>query len=374
MAVISKKDKERLYRHVKHDLGYPIRPLGIESEINDMMDTFFEMSIEDYSSIMNSWLISQQWVGLQGVDLDTTNLFDAFTTKSNDFMRSFTFAYSKQVGLGANAPEGTKWQLQRDFVTIEPTTQVYEIPAGREVNEVLWVTPPSIDQGMGDPFALGNWSAGQMGWGYQGRPAQYVQPTYSLLMGAQDRRMKEKILQSTLSYRITGGANGTKLLYLYPIPGTREEISSQWGKRYAGTKVWYFYYETQDNRDDCLSQNKDIVKLPSDVPVDILDWEDVNTVARVHIRDLLISRMKITIGGIRGFYSGELGSTDKALQMDYRHLLDEGEKLKETTENNIKEALDKLSLVNLTDERARIAQNVNTERSFQPPRIPIHLK
>jgi hypothetical protein len=57
--------------------------------------------------------------------------------------------------------------------------------------------------------------------------------------------------------------------------------------------------------------------------------------------------------------------------MDYRHLLDEGETLKTETRDKIFDTLNKLSLVQLTEDRAKIAENVNRERGFQPPQYPI---
>ena len=79
----------------------------------------------------------------------------------------------------------------------------------------------------------------------------------------------------------------------------------------------------------------------------------------------------MVIGGIRGFYSGELGVAEKQLTMDYRHLLDEGTKMKEDTEKIILAQLEKMSQDKLVEERARIAENVNKERGYQPPMYPI---
>jgi len=369
MALISTVDRNKLYLQVKHELGYPIRPIEIKDE---MMDSYLEMVIEDYSSYVNEWLIQQQWVGLQGLEVDSQIFFDAFATKSNKFMESFTYAYSKQVGLGTNAPAAYGWELKRDFIVCSAHTQHYIIPAGREVNEVLWDTPPEIDGGLIDPFAMSNWQSNGMGWSYMGRPATYVQPTYSLLLAAQDRRTKERILQSELTYRITGMADGRKILHLYPIPGGRYEIRNKWGKHYAGRKVWYFYYDTDGgDREDCLKTNKDIVKLPSDVIIDVLEWNSLNSVARQQIRDLLIAKTKIVIGGIRGFYSGDLGVAQKEVTLDYRHLLEEGKEMKDVTVQRIYDTLNKLSLRQLTEDRAAIAEAVNRERGFQPPKFPI---
>lgn len=369
---ITKEAREVLFRRTKHDMGYPIRPLQIN---DDMMDSFLEMALEDYSSIQHEWLIHQQWVTLQGLDINKTDFTLAFSTQSNEFMRKFTYAYSKQVGLGTSAPAGEKWHLKKDFIVVSANTQVYTIPANREVNEVLWTTPPNIDQGLVDPFGASNFTSMNLGWSYLGRPASYVQPTYSLLLAAQDRDLKKRILQSELTYRITGGPNGTKLLYLYPIPGGPNEIAGHFGKHLEGSYVWYFYYDTTDeSREKCLEDNDDTIKLSSDVPINTLTWGDLNSMATAHVRDLFIARCKIVEGGIRGYNSGEVGVMEKTITMDYRHLLDEGEKLKDDTILKINEALMKLSLVQLTDDRARIAENVNRERQFQPFMNPIITK
>jgi hypothetical protein len=371
-AIISKAEKEKLYRQTKSDLGYPIRNIQITDE---MMDDFFEMALEDYSSHVNDWLIQQQWVTLQGLNVNNADFLLAFSTQSNEFMAKFTYAYSRQVGLGTNAPAGNRWHLKKDYVTVSADTQVYSIPAGREINEVLWSTPANIEQGMADPFATSNWSSNNLGWSYLGRPAQYVQPTYSLLLSAQDRDLKKRILQSELTYRITGGPNGTKLLYLYPVPGSKYEIAGSFGRHLEGSKVWYFYYDiSEEERQKCLEENDDTIKLPSDVPVNVLTWDDLNSAARRSVRDLFIARCKITIGGIRGFFSGTVGPAEAQVQMDYRHLLEEGEKLKEETVTKLLESLQKISLVQLTEDRARIAENVNRERQFQPFMYPIIVK
>ncbi len=365
MALITVADKNKLYLQVKSVLGWPLRPFELKDE---SLDVFFEMVVEDYSSFVNAWLIQQQWIGLEGLSRENSDFLSAFTTKPNTYMEKFTYAYSRQVGLGTNAPSFNNWELKRDFITTEPNVQHYLIPAGREINEVLWSTEPSIDSGLMDPFAMNAWAAGTMGWSFYGRPAALVQPVFSTLLAAQDRRMKQRVLQSTLSFRLTGRSDGSKILHLYPSPGDRHDIN----KTKAGTKIWYWYYDVNDsNRDKCAEENSDIIKNISDPPTKVLKWDNMNDVARQQIRDLLIARVKMTLGSVRGFFEGKINATDAQLVMDYRHLLDEGQKLKEDTEKIILDQLEKIRQVNLTEERMKISQNVNIERGFQPPMFPI---
>jgi hypothetical protein len=369
MAFIQTNDKNKLFLHVKHELGYPLRPFEITDE---MMMSYLEMVIEDYSSVVNGWLIQQQWIGLEGLDKQNSDFLSAFTTKSNDYIKSFTYAYSKQVGLGTNAPAANNWELKRDYITISAGTQHYIIPKGREVNEVLWETPAEISSMGLDPLGYNAMTPGYGGWSMYSQPMRFITPVYYNLLAAQDRGTKQRVLQSNLTYRITGLETGEKMLHLYPVPGGINEIRDVWGKSYSGKKIFYWYYETNNkNKKSCLNNNKDIVKLPSDSPTNVLKWDNINDVAKQQIRDLLISKVKMVIGGVRGFFSGEISATEKGISMDYRHLLDEGIQLKEKTLEIIKEQLDKLSQVNLTEERAKIAQNVNDAMRFQPVKKPI---
>lgn len=365
--LISKKDKKELYQMVKHHLGYPKRNFELDEE---MLNTNLKLAISDYSSLINNWLIEQQWHNLQNLDLESNDLTLALTTKTLEFEKSFTDAYSKQVGLGGGAKVG--WELKKDFVIVESNTQVYQIPANREINEVLWFTPAHIDQGLIDPFAVSNWGAGAFGWNYMGRPAQYMQPTYSLLLSAQDRAFKKRLMQSDLTYRVTGGPNGTKLLYLYPIPGSRLEITGTWGKTLEGSKVWYFYYDTTSkSKTRCIKSNKDIIRLPSDVQIDELNWDDLNTIARSRVRRLFFAYVKKNIGRIRGFFSGDLSLQDVTLTMDYRMLLDEGETEEEKLITETLESLEKMSYKQLMEDRASIADNLNKVLQYQPFMEPI---
>src|SRR5690606_35053539 len=98
---ITVEEREELYVKIMHQLGAPLRKVELTEE---MLDTFFVLVLEDYSSFINDWLTEQQWGTLQNLDLSTQDVAFAYITKTLDFEKSFSYAYSKQVGLGANAP------------------------------------------------------------------------------------------------------------------------------------------------------------------------------------------------------------------------------------------------------------------------------
>lgn len=354
MKSISVPEKNKLFKQIKVSLGAPVRDLEVD---NDVLETLLEIAIEDYSGHINDWLIHQQWGTLHNQAVEKTDIIFALTTKSLDFEKSFTYAYSKQAGVGTNSP----WELKKDYITISADTQVYSIPANREVNEVLWYTPPQVNTLGFDSMVDNGWSFGAYGWNHNGVQTQAVLPAYNITLFTQDIKMKKHILQSQLTYKITGGPNGTKNLHLYPIPGSRDEIRGRWGRREEGAKVWYWYYDVNnDERDKCLEENSDIIKLPSDVPIKSLDWGDLNEPSRRRVRNLLIARTKKYIGLNRGKFSGEIKGRDGAnINMDYNMFLSQSETEESKVFEDLDEFLQKITYRSLIEEKAEISENIN---------------
>jgi hypothetical protein len=163
MAIISEPERTKFYQKVRHLLGAPLRSVELEDE---MMDTLLEYSIDDYSQYVQDWLTESQWTSLYNLNLDTQSLSRAFLTKSLDYEERYQYAYSKIVGLQASGD----WVLEKDYIQLQANQQIYEIPAGREINEILWFTPPTLNNLLVDPWSFG----GLAGGGISG-PAGYAQ-------------------------------------------------------------------------------------------------------------------------------------------------------------------------------------------------------
>ena len=319
-TVITQTEKEKLYTQIFHLLGMPVRGVELTEE---QMDSFLELSINDYEQYVHNWLIESQWSSLVNIDVDTVSLSRAFTTRSLDYETQYSYAYSKIVGLQAGGP----WELKKDYIELSANTQTYIIPAGREINELLWFTRAELTDSIVDPFLGGFGGLGGVGFGGVGGFAQigtsgsyFMLPAFDLLLRMQDRSMKNKLIGGELTYRITAGPNGTKLVHLYNTPGGRFDFGSIQQHNY---KVWYWYYETTDNRDECLAANKDIVKLPSDVQTEPLIWSDLNKPAQNWIRRYLMTYAKEGLARIWGKFSGELQVPDSTVKLDYSSLLTE---------------------------------------------------
>ena len=207
---VSNDEHDKLFRQFRHSIGAPIRQIEVT---DDMLCTYLEIAIEDYSQYVQEWLIEHQWQSLLGHSISTTDMAFALSVRSLDYVTQSTYAYSKQVGLQTNGP----WELKKDFVEIESGRQVYTIPAGREVNEVLWITPPAtsqallanyggIDYGFGGGFAQTGGGVGT-GGGNQ-RSGYYIAPAFDILLTAADMNLKNRIVRSELVYKITAGQIG----------------------------------------------------------------------------------------------------------------------------------------------------------------------
>ena len=181
--------KEDLFTQIKHRLGAPIRKIELDW---DQMNSLLETAVEDYAQRVQDWLIENQWSSLLDKDASKVDIAFALTTRSLDFESNFSYAYSKQVGLQTRGP----WEMKKDYVSIIANQQVYQIPKGREINEILWITPNSTDHALYSFAGFGDYGFGggfgqvpYAGWGQGGGLGNggfYVAPAFDVLLRAQD--------------------------------------------------------------------------------------------------------------------------------------------------------------------------------------------
>ena len=365
MAIISEPERTKFYQKVRHLLGAPLRSVELEDE---MMDTLLEYSIDDYSQYVQDWLTESQWTSLYNLNLDTQSLSRAFLTKSLDYEERYQYAYSKIVGLQASGD----WVLEKDYIQLQPNQQIYEIPAGREINEILWFTPPTLNNVLIDPWSFG----GLAGGGISG-PAGYAQmggmagsyfltPAFDMLLRMQEINIQRRIIAGDMTYRITALPGGKKALHLMQTPGGKFDFGNN---ELMQGRVWYWYYDTgQGDRDKCLADNPDIIKLPSDVPYDKLSWDDLNNPAQIWIRRWFTSYCKETLSRVRGKFSGSLKTPDADLTMDYTSLATEAKDEKTKLIDELIGAdgrLTRLRPEKIMEREALLAENLNKQLKFR---------
>jgi hypothetical protein len=366
MSVITEPHRSELYRKVRHLLGAPLRSVELDDE---QMDTLLEFSIDDYSEQIQNWLTESQWTSLYNLNLDTQSLSKAFVTKSLDYETRYTYAYSKIVGLQA----GGDWVLKKDYIELKRNQQIYEIPANREINEILWFSPAELNNAMFDPWSFGALGAGG-GLGGGGGLAQMgntggsflMMPAFDMLLRMQEINIQRRIITGELTYKITALPDGKKALHLMNTPGGKFDFGNSTMMR---GKVWYHYYDVgPEDRDKCLKDNPDIIKLPSDVPFEKMTWTDLNQPAQVWVRRWFVASCKETLSKVRGKYSGNLKTPDSELTMDYQSLATEGKDEKTKLIEELTGAEGKLTRLKpdkVMEREALLAENLNKQLKFR---------
>jgi hypothetical protein len=357
---INPEEKQKIYKQAKHRLGAPIRKIQLEDE---QMDSLLEIATEDYVEYIQNYITEHQWPALIGLDVNEADLTRAFMTRSQDFVTQYTYSYSKIVGLGAG--EGG-YVLKKDYIELRKNVQMYEIPAHREINEVLWFTPSTIDQSIIDPF-IGVWS-NNFGGEYIGLGSYYIMPAFDILMRASDRNLKNRLIRSELIYKVTNAPDGKKYIHLMNTPGGSMDFRNS---LFNQGKVWYWYYDTnEESRAECLAKNKDIIKSPSDVPFDSMSFDDLNEPSKVWVRRYFIALAKETLGRVRGTFGGKIPIPNADMTVEYESLLTEGKDEMITLKKELEERLARLSPLETLKRASEEATHVNETlkyRAFQKP-------
>jgi len=368
-----------LFKIVRTKLGAPIRVVQLE---DDQLCDLLSVAVGDYAEKVQNWVIESQWLNLYGKNLYMQNpdeLAYALTTRTMNWSRDFSYWFSREVGLQQRG----SYELKKDFFKVERGKQVYVIPAGREINKVLYVTPSTtkaalygnlgtLDTGIAGGFG----QYGNMGNG-MGITGFYVGSAYDTSLMAADLKYKNSLLRGDLAYQVTAGPNGTHLIHLLSTPGSPNMVGGvaaddTWGwNKYHNCYVWYTYYDVEgadaDGITQCMIENKDDVLItPDQIPLNKMRYELMNEPTQQTIRQLLVAEAMITLGIIRGTYSGAVKIPEAEMQMDYNMLLDQGKSEKERVFTELKERLDRMLPWNLMKNQADLTDSLKKILDLKP--------
>jgi len=360
---------QKLFKTVRTKLGAPVRAVQLtDNQLCDLL----EVAIGDYAEKVQNWVIESQWLNLMGNKTLLSNPSDvayALTIRTMDWSRDFSYWFSREVGLQQRG----NYELKKDFFQIEKGKQVYVIPAGREINKVLYVNPSTTkaalygNLGTLDTGIAGGYGQyGNMGNG-MGITGFYVGSAYDTALMAADLKYKNSLLRGDLAYKVTAGPNGTHLVHLMSTPGSPNMMGGlaaddTWGwNKYANCYCWYTYYDVGSDGDvtDCMIQNKDdILITPDQVPLDEMRYELMNYATQQTIRQLLTAEAMITLGVIRGTYSGSVKIPEAEMQMDYNMLLELGKTEKQNTMDALVKRLDEMLPWNIMEKQSTLTDNL----------------
>ena len=90
-----------LFKKVRVKLGAPIRDVQLD---DDQLSTLLETCVEDYAKLVQNWLIENQWSSIYGKDVTTTDMAFAMSVRTFDFLKDYSYWFSKEVGLQQRGP------------------------------------------------------------------------------------------------------------------------------------------------------------------------------------------------------------------------------------------------------------------------------
>lgn len=355
--MILTEDVKHLFHLVRVALGAPIRSIELT---DDQLCALLEIAIGDYAEKVQNWVLETQWLNVQGKNTiqfqNPNELAYAMTVRTMDWSRNYSYWFSREVGLQQRG----SYELKKDFFQVEKGKQVYVIPKGREINKVMYVTPSTtkaalygnlgtLDTGIGGGFG----QYGNMGNG-MGITGFYIGSAYDTALMSVDLKYKNSLLRGDLAYKVTAGPDGTHLVHLMSTPGSPNMVGGvaaddTWGwNKYSNCYVWYTYYDvsdgTEEDIDRCRIENRDdVVLTPDQVPFESMSYDLMNYPTQQIIRKLLIAEAKITLGNIRGAFSGAVKIPNAEATLDYRLFLDQGKDEKEKTLSELSERLTRMT-------------------------------
>lgn len=383
----------RIFRRIRRKLGEPV--MGVELEDEQLEECLCE-AIEEYSSKIHQWALENRLSQMLGLpnDIDFTL---KFVSQNFGFERTFSTAYAEQVsGLGGM---NSNRELKLAHIPLTAGTQDYIIPADQEINEVLWFTPNFINLFGLDPFANSNIAFSEFGASFAGHTLYHVMPVYDTILTAQAAEMRNKVRGSEYSYRVRGGANGTKVISLYPIPrvntSTGVGASNMGIGGGAGTPgtLFYYYYDkigiggngafsgytanpgytgSTNSVDGLTNQGNGLISGPSDAILYNLRFNELNDPAKTWVKKYAQANAKELLGlGVRGKFSGELPIPDASLTMNHSDLITNGRDDMKILKEELTALLEKLNYKSLLENNALMQEYVNKTLGYGP--LPIYL-
>lgn len=371
------EEMRNLFNLAQSKLGGGIRKIEIEeSAMCDLLD----LAMLRYNEYVLNFIIESNWSNFYGKTLNSRELAYAFSMRTLDISKDFSDYFSHFVGLQQH---GTKWELKKDFFKIVPGQQVYVIPAGRAIERVLHITPPTTDAallatyygaygygGAGMFAQLGGAAAGAFAGmpGYGMWTSPLIMPIYDVALASTNMKEKNKFLGGDMAYKVTAGPDGTHFIHLFNVPSGIFERMGGFGRR-KECYCWYTYYDVAPgDENECALENPDVILSPDQVQYKGRDFSLLNDAAKAIVTRMFIGEVAETLGLTRGKFSGKIAMLNNDLVLDYNMLLQLGQREKDGAATELKERLEKMSPYAMLQREAEMVENMKKARNGVPLR------
>lgn len=365
---------ESLFRKCRTHLGAPVVDVELKDE---QLCDLLELAIEDYAEKVQNWLIKNQWATLYGKNTTNIDMAYALSVRTMDMSNDFSYWFSKEVGLQQRG----HWELKKDFITIEAGKQSYIVPAGREINNVMYCNPSTSQAALyanyGGLDTLGFAGGyGQAGGGSYGPIGGfYIAQSMDVAYMATDLQYKNRLLRGDLFYKVTAGPEGTHIIHLYSTPGSRltfgSVLSPNGGLSLVGCEVWYTYYDVSsaEDADACRRENPNVMLTPDQVPLDKIDFAFLNEPTKVIVRKIFFANAKRTLAMIRGKWSGKMSIMDAEAVLDYNMLNAQADKEYDAVMKELTERLESMSPWEMLKKQAELTDSMEKILKGKPMKM-----
>jgi len=362
-----------MFKRFRSEMGAPIMEVEL---VDDQLCDLLSMAVEDYAEKVQNWVIENNWAQLYGKNLSNMDLAYALSVRTLDLSKDYSYWFSKDVGLQQRGP----WELKKDFVKIEAGKQDYLIPAGREINSVMYCNPSTSQAALyanyGGLDMLGFAGGyGQAGGGSYGPIGGfYIAQSYDIAYMATDLAYKNRLLRGDLTYKVTAGPDGTRILHLYSTPGSKLTFGNVFnpmgGISLVGCEVWYTYYDTSNSdADECRRQNPDIIISPDQIPLNKMDLAYMNEPTKVTVRKLFFAKAKKALSNVRGKFSGKISIMEAEAQLDYTMLSSQADKEYDAVMQELEKRLERMSPYAVMEKNAKLTDDLIKIQAGKPMKM-----
>lgn len=374
---MSQYEQTKLFKRIRFFLGEPVMQVELQDE---HIETAICMAIEEYSSYVNNWVMQNRLGEMLGLpsEIDFTM---KYVSNSLYFEKSYSTAFGEQVGLGANSIR----EVKTGTVQLSAGTQDYLLPAGIEVDQIMWFTPSFINLFGLDPFSNSNIAFTEFGASFAGHTLYHVMPVFDTILTAQAAELRNRVRGSEYSYILRGGPNGQRLLKLLPVPQPGNSNASLGGPGTPGTLFYTYYDKTSlysgntanpgftgytQSQIDAGFQGNGLVSTPADVQLNFLSYNQLNSVAQSWVKRYALALCREILGlSIRGKFNGQLPIPGAELTLNKDDLITTGRDDKEKLIAELKEQLTELSYDKILEKRAAIQESINKTLGYGPSGI-----
>ncbi len=381
MSGVTDAQQNAIISRIRRKLG--ASTVKVELKDEDIQTALCE-AIEKYSGYINDWFLHNRLGEMLGLssEIDFTL---KYVSNSLYFEQSFSNHIAEQAGLGANSPR----ELKLGSIALTGGTQDYLIPAGREVNELLWYTPSFINLFGLDPHSNSNIAFSEFGASFAGHTLYHVMPVFDTILTAQAAELRNRVRGSEYSYSIHGGPDGQRKIRLYPIPTAHSGLQGATlgiggGANTPGT-LFYYYYDRNGLYGNPLfsgtsanpgytattEYGNGLVSSPGDASLRYISYAQMNSVGQSWVKEYAYALSASMLAMIRG-KTTEISVPGKEITLNYDMLMSVYDKESERLLAKLEKDLELLSYQKIMENRAAVQESINKSLGFSPMGIYVY--